>query len=174
MIPAIGAGVLWGFLSFTWALALGLLLPQGAINWLVDLITRPGGEVAASWDALAAVPPLVIALFVSHRLGAIGDQRQRVAEVCAWGILLVGIGMSVVTLERQPVPTGVIVSLFAGIWYIQARYRNALWYAIAAHIANLCAVFSFGIYCTKCKTMYMVEAAKCQYSDPPSKYDSGQ
>ncbi|MFH1809463.1 MAG: hypothetical protein ABIJ09_12010 [Pseudomonadota bacterium] len=146
LLAGIAAGLLWVYLSVAWAPSIGLLMSREAIDWLVDLVTSPGEQVSASWDGLAALPVLALALWESARRRRVQGDRARaiVAELSGFGVFVVGSGLTMATFERQPVPSGIILLLLAGAWGFWSFRRHSALRLAAAHIVLLLGLLSLG------------------------------
>lgn len=144
LVLAAAAGVLWVVLAMIWAPAIGSTFPIWLKQWFVDLVTRPGERVAASWDGLAALPSMALALWFSDQLRRRDDRRALLVELAAWATLALSLIASLATLERQPVPTAVVLGLCCALWYFWGWRRASLVRWIGAHLALLAAAFVSG------------------------------
>ena len=144
LAPAAAAGVLWVVLAMIWAPAIGSTFPPWLKQWFVDLVTRPGERVAASWDGLAALPSMALALWFADHLRRRDDRRALLIELAAWATLVLSLVASLATLERQPWPTTVVLGLCCTLWYFWAWRRASLVRWIGAHLTLLVTAFAAG------------------------------
>ena len=145
-LSTLAAAGLWVFVSTVWAPAIGSTLNPEQLDWLRHLVTAPGERVSASWGALAALPNLWIALWMADSWRQRGDLRHRFAELSAAGILLLAAVATVATMDRQAIPSAVMLGLFALTWTFWGLRRDSLWRLVPAQLLWLLTAFSLGLH----------------------------
>lgn len=141
----VGAG-LWIFVSTAWAPAIGSAMTPEAIAWLIDLVTAPGERVSASWGGLAALPNLLLALWLAERWRSRGDPRANTAELSAAGLWILASGATLATLDRQAIPSAIMLALLALSWTFWGLRRESPWRLAPAQFLWISAAFGLGYH----------------------------